>query len=739
MKSTLLSVALSCGVASLAWAQNAKLNKANKYFRELNYQGAIELYEQILKKEMKPQALFNLAECYRKIGDTRQAERLYSQSITHPEALPEMYVHLGQALLSNRRPADARRQFEKFLSMQPSDTRAKNLLRACNDTVRLELENAGLLYQVKAIEEINTTNDDFGAAFYKKGIVFASEKDTGGVALRRSAWTGRPFLDLFYTNVRLIDEDKLEFKFSRPEEFGRELQTKWHDASVCFNEDHTQILLTRNYIDRRKVSYSSKGVVNTKIIQAKRVGEEWQKIENAAFSNPEFSVMHPALTPDGYKLYFSSDMDGGFGGMDLYVAYNENGNWSAPINLGPGINTEGDEVFPYVSKDGLLYFASDGHTGMGGLDIYYSRATRGVWSPVANMGAPINSNKDDFGFVIDATKKYGFVSSNRDGGKGLTDIYLFKRLSVDATLLVFDKATGKGLENVDVTCDCFPRKTFKTNVDGMLYMELPMNKTCHFTMASEAANKEMSVSTQGYAVGSDIFEQVPMDLGAGLKFVVDGKALDKDENTPLSSVLLTLLNSCTSASQTVIADENGKFIFNLEPNCCYVVRAAKEGYFTATTNFCTKGLYKSDTLEATIEMPRLLTINGNTITLDTNSVFIADNIYHEYDKADINVAASTGLESLLTLMQNNPDIAIEIRSHTDSRGSGAYNFNLSTRRAKAIADYLISKGIAETRLAYKGMGESELVNGCGDSVPCSEEEHQQNRRTEFRIMRFKSE
>ncbi len=733
MKSTLFILLcwLSFGLA----AQNAKLNKANQYFRELNFQSAIPLYEQILKKGVKPQALFNLSHAYRRIGDTKKAEYWYAQSILHPECTPDMYINLAQALLSNNKPIDARRQIEKFLSLQPADVRAKNLLKSCEDTVRQELANAGALYQVKGVDEINTPNDDFGAAFYRRGLVFCTEKDTGGPVLRRSGWTGRPFVDMFFSTVRLVDEDKMEFKFSRAESFASELRTKWHDGPVCFSADQTTMYVSRNNLDGRKVRYSSNGLVNVKIVSSKKAGDGWATPQNVSFANPNFSVMHPALTPDGFKMFFTSDMSGGFGGYDLYVSYNENGSWSAPVNLGPGINTEGDEIFPYVSKEGLLYFASDGHTGMGGYDVYYSRAVRGIWNPVTNLGAPLNSNKDDFGFVMDSTRKYGFISSNRDGGKGLTDIYLFKKISVDAEILVFDKVTGEGLDSVAVTCDCYPKKTFRTNVDGKLYLELPANKTCNFVFNSPSGEKEVAISTPNYAIGSQIFEQVPIQIGEGLTFAVEGVAMNKDNNQPISIATITLLNSCNNNSQTYVTDGEGKFNFKLEPNCCYVARGQASKFFTATTSFCTKGLYRSDTLETKILLPPLLTIGGKNTFNDTTTFYGVKNIYHVYGKANIEQASSTDLQTLLTLLQNNPTLAIEIRSHTDSRGGNEFNFNLSTQRAKAIVDFLIANGIAETRLAYKGLGESELLNNCDDNANCTDAQHGENRRTEFRAIK----
>ena len=717
----------------LSMTSAQSLTQANKYYRELNYQRAIPAYESIIKKSGKAEAIFNLADCYKKVGDMQKAEYWYTQAVLQSEATPEMFILLAQAQLANGNIHAARRNVEKFLSHSPRDLRGNNLLKACDEAVQEELKNAGALYKVQAVEAINTENDDFSPVFYKNGLIYCTEKDSSGAVLRRSAWTGREFVSQYFTVVRLLDEDKMDFRFGAPTPFADELRTKWHDGPLTIDADGKMLFATRNHVDKNKVAYSSNGIVHTKIVSAQNLGGVWSKIDNVSFNNKEYSVMHPALTPDGGKMYFASDMPGGFGGMDLYLAYREgNGSWSAPVNLGPGINTEGDEVFPYVDQNGLLYFASDGHVGMGGLDIYYSRAVRGVWDPVTNVGAPLNSIKDDFGFVIDSTRKYGFISSNRDGGKGLTDIYLFTRMSVDAEVLVFRGDDGIGLDSVEVTSDCFPKQTFYTNVEGKLYIELPMDRTCNFTLSSpNFEKKNITISTKDYAVGAKISQQVPIEANKDLKFVVKGTAVNKEDNSPLAGAEITLLSSCTKSSQMAIADHEGNFSFELEPACCYVARASKDGYFISASQFCTKGLYKSDSLLTTIEMPALMTVNGKSI-LDTNAVFLVENIYHQYDKADINHLTSSGLLTLLNLLQNNPNLSIEIRSHTDSRGSAEYNQRLSERRAKAIADYLIGQGIDSNRLTYIGVGETEILNGCYDGLSCTEEEHAINRRTEFR-------
>lgn len=733
------AITISC--CFFATTAHAQLAKANKMFRELNYRGAADLYEDVLAKKTVPEALFNVAECYRKMGNYRNAEHWYAQAVLHPEATPEMFFYLGMAQLSNGNPKAAKPNFEQYLAGIPEAIRGPHLIKSCNDTVRKELMNAGALYQVKALEELNTKFDDFGANFYGKGILFCSEQDTGSVAKRRSAWTGRPFVDLFYTKARLIDEDKKEFKYSTVEKYHDKLNTRLHDGPIAMTADKRKMYVTRNAINKSKASYSRNGLINLQIMEAERTSNGWSKLEGININNPEYSIAHPSLNKYGDKMYFASDIPGGFGGFDLYVSYLENNDWSHPINLGPEINTEGDEVFPFLTEDNELYFSSDGHVGLGGFDIYHTKVRRGVWDEVTNLGSPINSSKDDITFVMDSTKLFGYFASNREGGKGFTDIYSFTKLTVEAEVLVFDRTTGRGIKGVSMTSECFPKSEFETDIEGKVYLQLPLDKNCKFiASSSEYGETEVEVSTKGYVIGSNLFIQVPYNEPK-FEFSVNGTVTEQLTGAPMTDGQVTLLSSCGSSNQTAVVDAEGKYTFDLENGCCYVVKVVKDGYFTTTTNFCTKGLTKSKVFEeeGNIIMEKFLTIDDlEELGLDTTSIYRVENIYYGYDRSDVDRELSTDLDRLLSVMEENPDFAIEIRAHTDARGASEYNEALSTRRAKSVADYLIENGVEEDRVSYKGFGETKLVNGCSDGVPCSEDEHRMNRRTEFRMKKRSS-
>lgn len=718
-----------------AEAQKARLARANRLMENLNFQGAIETYEYILRRKSDPQATFNLAKCYRMVGDMEKAEYWYGQAVLLPEVQPEHHLYLGMAQQANGKCQLAVRQFEKYLSMNPSSKRGRNLLESCADSVQRELQQAGALFQVERVEDVNTRFDDFAAVFYDDGIVFCSERDTASVTFRRSAWTGRPFVNMYYADAKLLDEDLKDYKYGDVQEFDL-VNTRFHDGPMSETKNGELLFFTRNnYRKGQGVGRNIDGLINLKVFYLQKIGGQYGDVMDLSFNSDEYSVAHPAVSQDGTKLFFSSDMPGGQGGMDLYVCFRETGQWGAPLNLGPSINTEGDELFPTLDRKGTLYFASNGHKGLGGLDIYSTTNVKGVWQEVLNVGAPVNSTMDDFSYMVDSAGTFGYFSSNRPDSLGNTDtdIFSFTRLVVNSDVLVFDKRTGLGVSGVTVRNDCMPRASYTTNVDGKIYdVPLPLNRKCVFSVESDIYDSlTVQASTIGYTAGAQLLVQIPLE-GADVVYQNQGQILDTLGN-PVEGATVRVSSNCGTEVEKAVTNENGEYLVNnIQPNCCYLVKIEKEGYLTSTTNFCTDKPNPTESYKSKVTMTSFNPAGKGG--LEVNTEVIVPNIYYKYDKAEIEFETSEGLQQLLSLLENNPNLIVEIRSHTDSRGSDAYNYDLSNNRAKAIVDYLVSNGISETRLGYRGMGEEELVNACTDGTQCTEEQHAQNRRTEFRVI-----
>ena len=369
------------------------------------------------------------------------------------------------------------------------------------------------------------------------------------------------------------------------------------------------------------------------------------------FNSDEYSTAHPALNEDNTKLYFASDMEGTIGLSDIWVVdINEDGTYGTPVNLGRPINTEGRETFPFMSKNGNLYFASDGHPGLGGLDVYVtSPQLQNDEQEIVNIGKPINSSFDDFTFIVNDETKLGYFASNRKRGMGSDDIYRF------------------------------------------------------------------------------VQEIIPCEI------VLDGRVLDKETGTPISGAMVQLMNNSNEVLNSMVTDTDGAY--NFDTATCeeeYVVRAIKEKFTGDEVLFSTPDASKTITNDLRIELVEKPIEIGDDLTklLDLNP------IYFDFDRFNIRRDAALELEKVISVMKQYPDMIIDARSHTDSRGIDSYNLSLSDKRAKSTVEYIINVGgIDKSRISGAGYGETQLVNDCGNDSNCSEEDHQLNRRSEFIVIK----
>lgn len=792
---TILVLLFSITCSSVS-AQVAKLKRANAYFEELSYSDAIQLYLEVLDRRDVDQAKVNLAESYRKIGNLSEAEYWYGQSVRLPSSKPENKLFYAMALQSNGKCELAIKWFEEYTLENPDDLRGQLLKESCSNKILTSLSKSSeTSYKISNLSDINTSFDDFGAVFYGQGIVYASEHDEGGAVRRIHTWTGNPFLELYYADVETRQQDStMTFNYSEPSKYSQKLNTKFHDGPLCFSSDQKTVYFTRNNITGK----DDDGIIRLKIYSAKYANGSWMDIQSMPFNSDEYSVAHPAVSPDGEMMIFSSDMPGGFGSMDLYIARFENGRWSPAINLNsyiPGINTEGEEIFPSLHKDGTLFFTSNGHTGLGGLDNLYVKRINKVWGPITNVGTPINSEADDFAMVMDDEKTFGFFSSNRSGGAGNDDIYSFYRLLLDVEIFVFDDVTGKPLEGAAVTQDCGNSLPMLTGSDGKIILEMPLNKECEFSAAADQyLSNTIITNTSNYRAGDRIFVQIP--LSRPLEFELAGSIIDEKTKRPVKGAVLTLTNDCGDLVQSSKAEKGGNFNFDLESDCCYVLTSEKKGFITKATNVCTRGKDRSEDITSILEMvpiPKSTTSGGPIVsttptttgttvisstpptttsstiisTPPTNSTIITSSptvistpssssiirnypdgsgemtyeyfdrlpiIYHDYDKANVKELDKNTLTQVLNVMNVHSNIVIEIASHTDARGDADYNLLLSKRRAREVMRFLVKAGIDKARIKSNGYGETQLVNSCFDDTECEEEEHQLNRRTEIRVV-----
>ena len=444
----LLCLAITSFLSNSGIAQKAKIAAADKKYNSYAYIDAIQTYERLAEKGYQSVEMFEkLGNAYYFNSDFEKAVQSYEKLYQlQSELAPEYFYRYAQSLKAIGKEKEAATILAKFENKSSDDSRSKRLK---NNTDYLEDIKANVGIYTIENAGINSKYSDYGSTIVDNKLIFTSARDTGGVGQRKHAWTGEHFTNLYAAGVNG------ELIPSNPVRYDANVNSKFHEATPVFTKDGNTMYFTRNnYLDGKKGKDANK-VTLLKIYKATLVNNRWTNVTELPFNSNNFSTAHPALSPDEQTLYFASDRPGTIGQSDLYkVAINSNGTYGEPINLGVEINTEGRETFPFVTKDNQLYFASDGHPGLGGLDVFTTKINNdGSFGEVENDGAEVNSPKDDFGYYRDSEINKGFFSSNRDGGLGSDDIYRFTSKDKCKQFLkgiVTDSATGETLAGVQL-------------------------------------------------------------------------------------------------------------------------------------------------------------------------------------------------------------------------------------------------------------------------------------------------
>jgi len=414
----MLLFAFVCIVHSPLKAQGDKTKHADKLFNDFAYMDAIKEYEALARSgHMTEHVCRQLAEAYRRTGNSEQSENWYRSLIDMGVNDPIVYYYYAQALKSNKKYAEADKWIKKFKGFEESDSRLKRELDAQKQKVSIADSNNISIIKLN----INSTYLDYSPAYYMDKIVFASARKRQVGVNPTYVWDKQPFTDLY------VAEKAPNLQLSNVHPFSDALNSPYHEGPCTFNENYNIIYFTRNNLQNNKKIIKGKDATNNlKIYSATRIGDVWGNIKEFKFNSNDYSTGHPSLTKDGKTMYFASNRPGGYGGTDIYVTKQVDGEWEEPVNLGPSINTEGNEMFPYVHPDGTLYFSSDGLVGFGGLDVFAAEKQADSTFRIINMGHPVNGPKDDFGLIMDEEVQTGYFTSNRKGGEGSDDIYAFK-------------------------------------------------------------------------------------------------------------------------------------------------------------------------------------------------------------------------------------------------------------------------------------------------------------------------
>ncbi|NJB72441.1 outer membrane protein OmpA-like peptidoglycan-associated protein/tetratricopeptide (TPR) repeat protein [Saonia flava] len=632
-------------INSFLWAQEGKLKKAKTNIDNFAFVEAISSYSELVKKGYNSKDIFsNLGNAHYLNANYKEAANWYGKllKLNTTDIDAEYLYRYAQSLKSIEKYSESDSWMQKFNKAKADDTRALKFNKNKDYLEQIKITSGR--YQIENLK-INSKASDFSPSFYKNDLlVFSSARDSGIAKKNIHAWNDKPFLNLFKTDKQSNGNLKEPVKFSK------KINKKTHESSPTFSKDGNTIYFTRNNSSNGNFSRDKKGISRLKVYTSTYKNGVWGNIRELPFNSNDYSVAHPTLNSDGTKLYFASDMPGSIGASDIYVVdIKKNGKFGTPQNLGDKINTEGNETFPFITDSNILYFASNGHPGLGGLDMFAAEMSNTVDSPVINLGEPINSNKDDFSLIIDETSKSGYFASNRKGGKGDDDIYSFLELK-------------------------------------------PIVFNCSNT--------------------------------------IQGIVKDIENGNTLSNAIIKLIND-KNEEFTVISNESGHFKIDLKcGNKFNTAHVSLEKYEYSTINFnvlpkesqkLIEVLLSKVKEEAPLNSDLFHLLNLNPIYFETNSSYIKKISYKELDK-------------IVTYLKDNKAIRVDVRSHTDSRGSDKYNLWLSNKRAKQTMDYIISKGIDKGRLTGKGYGESQILNNCSNSVKCSEEDHQINRRSEFIVV-----
>ncbi|MBU6343111.1 MAG: PD40 domain-containing protein [Bacteroidetes bacterium] len=770
---------------STIFGQSINLHRADEYMQDLDYMSAILLYLQILQNNDVEEAKINLAECYRKINDTENAEYWYAQALKVPNPKPIHKLYYAMMLQANGKSREAKPWVIQYLKDFPDDARGQFLLKACDQEQNLKAKNRDV-YTVYELP-INSNLDDFSPAIVGSQLIFASDRDRGTFAKRTSMWTGNPFSDLYVIDIQMAGQNPGDFRYKTLQKFSKDVNTKYNEAAVAVSPDHKTLYFTRNnYLDG-KTGRSEDDLVKLKIFAGQKdpSTNAWTNIQDLPFNSSEFHTAFPTLSPDGNHLYFSSNKPGGYGGMDLYVSNWEETHWGAPINLGSLVNTEGNEIFPCMTSDNRLYFSSNGHIGLGGQDIFYTQqsgAGPDNWNMPINLGSPINSNRDEIGITFSSDLTWGFFTSDRDNGAGRDDIYAFQKHAMPVELLVLDANGKTPLQGVSIS-STKSGLAISTGKDGKVSFDMRYADCLEFGFVKkgyENYSKQICTSAQtDHTVFIDTIE-----MHKQFNFTVQGIVFDMTDGLPAEGARVMLLNDCGKPiPDAVLTNDNGRYKFKLEKACTYTVQAVHDGYIAAKSEpFTTIGLQNHHNFRinlnlqpysgpASQESETLPHYNPSTQLYENNrgepaNMVLAEgmelkngilydnetaitpnqtqwqrsatgyliNLYYDFNQTQVSNNSMPELTRLYAMLQENPEISIEIASHTDARGSDAYNLQLSQERAESVVSWLSEKGIAKERLRAKGYGETQLVNHCGDDVNCTEAQHAMNRRTEFRIL-----
>jgi outer membrane protein OmpA-like peptidoglycan-associated protein/tetratricopeptide (TPR) repeat protein len=734
MKYYYTKIALTCLIttasvlSAIAGPESEDLTKAKYLYTHLAYNEAIPYYEKVAGTMNDPLIYAELGDCYRRVKNPQQAVVYYAKAVNMSGATPQIKLRYAQTLLSLQKYQDAIPWLKQYQQQFPEDRRVANLIKGAEQAPGIY---GGIPEGGTKFMNFNTDGNEFGPSIRQGDLLITADTVISG-RNKTDHWTGNPFYNMYAIKCDSMGNTSEEFR-----KVGADLNSKFHDGPVVFAADGKEAYFTRtNFVHRFLVDNARKDaadVVHLQIMVANGYDNSSNKfgsIKPFQYNNKNYSTAHPAISPSGNVLVFASDMPNAEGGTDLYLCRREGkGEWSAPVNLGKNVNTEGEEMFPYLYDDNTLYFSSDGWPGLGGLDVYKSswNPYDQVFSAPEHLGIPVNSAADDMSYTMAGNASY--FASNRVAPKGGDNIYMFNRQKSFLELTIIDEYSEKPVSGCTVSLESVPdKRSLTTGSEGTLFARI-YPQTNYMVRLNRLGYQPQVFDLSTVSNRSNDTIHKFIRLVPNTQIAYNAVILDRATNQPIEDpwVVMTKVGS-DQKSDSVMVPTGESFTGTMQTNAEYQVYAVKPNYYSDEKFISTKGIIpgSNDAIRDTIFMKKL----------EVGAVIRIENIYYDYDKANIREDAKPSLNRLFDLMQQNTGIAIQINSHTDCRGSDPYNMKLSQARAASVVKFLNEKGVEGTRMQSKGFGESAPIDKCEDCKKCSEEQHQQNRRTEFQILKM---
>lgn len=551
-------LSLFCFVAlNTASAQTIVEQKAKKAFDNMAYKRAAELFEMALERDPGSTLTVKyLAESYRKLNDSKNAEKAYMRVFDYEIQENDDYLYYAQAMFSNGRREQAIEWFKKYAEIKAGDRRGQRFVESIKNFRAYYVNESSYSFEPVAF---NTDRNHFSPIFFNKGLLVVSDAYLKSYNRSPYNWNGLPYLNLYHVPFTAGDS-----VFGMHDRLPNIINSKYNEGPASLNKEETLMAFSRNNFHKGRIRRSIDGINKINIFFADHKNGRWSNVRPFEFNNNQYSMGHPALTSDGKTMYFVSDMPGGYGGTDLYVSKLVEGKWTRPVNLGPNVNSEGNEMFPFVLNDSLLYFSSNGLGGLGGLDVFYSEIVKeGDFPLPTNVGYPINSYSDDFGYIYNSATKTGFFTSNREGGSGGDDIYRFRYSPKPMKILVADKKTNKPLPGAALEIYEEDRLVAKGKTDGEGYGEFFLKGCAEYRIVSELKNYPTEIKTVQTVCPLPAKEPLVVLMS---KLELKGNVYDRylNKNIADAEVEITEVES-NKVIGTIKSDGEGNFVFPLLP------------------------------------------------------------------------------------------------------------------------------------------------------------------------------